>query len=169
MEFAQGKKRSADEMASGNVAGRGAAREAMPNVSGDAPSLKVSGVPPGTSSDELHQAVTAAGCRGNITDVYIPKGDRGFGFVRFAGFHEAEAAVTLQVIVRGTPLSLEISVAPRKGRKEMAGQEYGADAAYDGGYGFGPAMAFGGYGPPQGKGKGYGGGPYGGKGSKGYW
>merc|ERR1719491_1581279 len=187
MEFAQGKKRSSEEMAGfsqGGVRPAPAARESPmwapqafvgkgapddPGISQDAPSIKVSSVPPGTSSDELHKAVLAAGCRGAITDVYIPKGDRGFGFVRFSGMRDAEAAANLQVFLRGAPVELEISVSQRKGPKEMAGQGFGGDAAFaNGGFGYGAEMAFGGYGPAKGFGCGKMG-PYGGKGPKGYW
>lgn len=176
MEFAESKKKSSEEMAGGVwQEPQPASRQALakgspmvrggkgapdnPKVSEDAPSLKVSSVPAGTSSDELHKAVLAAGCRGGITDVYVPKGDRGFGFVRFSSMREAEAASYLQVFVRGVPVGLEISVAQRKGPKEMAGQGFGADP-----FGF----DFGGFGP----GKGCAGGkmgPFSGKASKAFW
>jgi len=85
-----------------------------PNTSPDAPSVKVSGMPAGASSQELHAALLEAGLGGKATDVYVPRGNRGFGFVRFATPHEAEAASRLQPWLRGARLSLELAVQERR-------------------------------------------------------
>merc|ERR1719401_3230179 len=117
------------------------------DLSPDTPSIKVSSVPDGTSSDELHQAMITAGCRGGITDVYIPKGNRGFGFVRFTSMREAEMASQLNVRVNGSPVQLEIAVSerkPGKGKGAMCGLDAGK------GCGYGPAAGCGGYGPAKG-------------------
>lgn len=173
LEFAVGQKRNAQEMAGAvgpvgpvmsaprQAYGRDVPRDVPdnPDVSADAPSIKVGNLPPGTSSDELHKAVLSAGCRGGITDVYIPKGDRGFGFVRFSNMRQAEDVARLQVYCRGSVLTMEISVGQRKPRREMAGQEYGmspyeSEAAHGhpphGGYGYRQDMVHGGYGPANG-------------------
>merc|ERR1719265_834807 len=133
-----------------------------PDVSLDTPSVKVTGVPPGTGSDQLHQALLAAGCTGNITDVYIPKGDRGFGFVRFARQEDAERLLQLPVGIFGVPLSLEMAVSARKGKRDIMPTAstvqpdvgmYGHGPATFGGFGpassfgHGPGMTKGGFGP----------------------
>mmetsp|Transcript_1267 Transcript_1267/g.3585 ORF Transcript_1267/g.3585 Transcript_1267/m.3585 type:complete len:795 (-) Transcript_1267:175-2559(-) len=85
-----------------------------PNISPDAPSVKVSGLPPGTAAQELHKALLDAGCVGKVTDIYVPKGNRGFGFVRFALDTEAEDASRLEVWIRGAQLGMDIAVQERK-------------------------------------------------------
>jgi len=90
------------------------------NIRADAPSVKVSSLPRGTTSAELHDALMAAGCQGQIADVYVPKGDRGFGFVRFAEVFEAEEAALLSPVVRRTPVQLEVAVKDRKAPREEA-------------------------------------------------
>jgi RNA recognition motif-containing protein len=191
LEFAMSKKRNSEEMAGDDIPRRernvssresreASSREAPdnPDVSADAPSIKVSNLPRGATSDELHQAFKDAGCRGGITDVYVPKGNRGFGFVRFENRRDADAAADLKVWVHDAAVDLEVAVAPRKGSRDAAGgrrHDDGYDFAHppNGGYGCGYGMAGKGYGPAMAKGVpayGYGKmGPYGGKGPKGYW
>jgi len=135
MEVAQGQKRTSSEMqemmqrpgsavktevvkTEASVMGAHAVPD-DPDANADAPSVKVSNLPPNTSSEELHEAFMQAGCRGQITDVYVPKGNRGFGFVRFARPHDVEQASTLEVNVRGCQLGIEVAVALRKSRKVM--------------------------------------------------
>jgi len=84
------------------------------NVSADAPSVKVSNVPPGTTSDMLHQALVGAGCSGEIVDVYVPKGDRGFAFVRFRAPEEAHQAAQLVIWAGDQQLGMEVAVSQRK-------------------------------------------------------
>lgn len=79
--------------------------------------MKVSAVPPGTTPEELRAALVQAGCGGRITDVYVPKGDRGFAFVRFNTVAEALETANLAATLRGAPLGLEIAVQERKWRK----------------------------------------------------
>jgi len=123
LEPALGTKRTPDEMVVSEQARQkrpalardfGSDAPHDPNISPDAPSVKVSGIPPNTTSPELHKALLDAGCTGKVTDVYVPKGNRGFGFFRFASFTEAEEASRLQVWVRGVCLSLDIAVQERK-------------------------------------------------------
>lgn len=199
LELATNKKRGAEEMAGGEI-GRhernvqpresreASSREAPdnPDVSADAPSLKVSNIPRGTTSEELHQAVVDAGCTGSITDVYIPKGNRGFGFVRFDSRQDTEAAARLKVFVKDSAVDLEVAVAPRKGGRDAAAgrgnafdfhdrQDFGYGFPQNGGYGCGLGMK--GFGPAKGKGMpafGFGMGPMGPYGMKGpmkggYW
>jgi len=198
LQLASSKKRNSEEMAGGdmgrperNVSSResrepresreASSREAPdnPDVKPDAPSLKVSNIPRGATSEELHQAFIDAGCTGGITDVYIPKGNRGFGFVRFESRSDTEFASRLKVHVRDIDVDLEIAVAPRKGGRDAPGgrgpafdmhedrYDFGCGYPPNGGYGCGLGMACKGYGPAKG---GFGQmGPYGGKGPKGYW
>lgn len=138
LEPAMGSKRSSAEMAYADAAqpaprqpkmarsaapGRGVPAVAVPDnpdVSPNAPSVKVSGVPPGTSSEMIHAALISAGCASPITDVYVPKGDRGFAFVRFARQQEAEAATQLQAYLRGSPLGLEVAVQERRAAAKLS-------------------------------------------------
>jgi len=85
-----------------------------PDINPNAPSVKASGVPPEVTAQELHRALLDAGCTGKVTDVYVPKGNRGFGFIRFATHSEAEDALTLSIRVRSSRLSLELAVQERR-------------------------------------------------------
>jgi len=137
IELAQGSKRSADEMQ-----GRETARESLaqpvkrmrempfptdvpdnPEVNADTPSVRVSRLTVGASSEELHAAFCEAGCSGRITDVYVPKGNRGYGFVRFSNLRDAEDAVGLSVYVRGHDVDLELAVANRKTKPAGGGYQ----------------------------------------------
>merc|ERR1712039_477715 len=91
------------------LAGSNSPTASKPSINNGVASLKVSNVPRGATSDELHSAMLEAGCIGDITDVYIPKGDRGFGFVRFSDYNEAEVAAQLQVFLRGAAVGLELA------------------------------------------------------------
>jgi len=103
-----------------------------PNVSPDAPSVKITGLPPGTSSEELHQALLDAGCQGEIIDVYVPKGNRHFGFVRFPEPSMAEDATFLHVSVRGVAVEMELAANDRKMRGQF---EDGGKGSRPGPYG----------------------------------
>jgi len=90
-----------------------------PNVSPDAPSVKITGLPPGTTSEELHQALLEAGCTGHIIDVYVPKGERRFGFVRFPEQGMAADATFLNCLVRGQAVEMELASNDRKMRSQF--------------------------------------------------
>lgn len=96
-----------------------------PTVTKDAPSVKVSGLPSGATSEELHRALQEAGCKGRIVDVYIPKGDRGFGFARFDQEEEAADAAFLECHIRGATLVMEMSKNDRKVRTDFEEDGHG--------------------------------------------
>lgn len=155
IELAQGSKRS-----SGEMHGRELVRESLapplkrmrethvptdvpdnPETGADTPSVRVSRLTLGASSEELHAAFREAGCRGRVTDVYVPKGNRGYGFVRFSNMRDAQEASELPAVyVRGQAVELELAVASRK-TKPTAG---GFAPPGGGGRGFPP------YGPARG-------------------
>merc|ERR1711972_868866 len=78
------------------------------------------------------------GCTGQIIDIYIPKGNRGFGFARFQTAEMAEDAANLHVEVRRHPLALELAVAERK---IFRLEEDDAVGSANGGYGASHAKA----------------------------
>lgn len=81
---------------------------------GAEPSVKVSSVPPGVTAKELQGALIYAGCAGNITDVYVPQGNRGFAFIRFSTIQEASDCAQLSLYLHGSQLGLEMAVQERR-------------------------------------------------------